>query len=480
MVATVSRRLAKATLVVAAAATLAACASVSPDGGMVPVVSRVSLELGKDTAKIVTPADALAAQGRVRSLLARPLTADGAVQIALLNNRGLQAEYNALGISEADYVEASLPPSPIVSLEHVAGSGDLDVERRLIADLLQLLTLPRRARIAETEFRAEQQKAISATFRTAAEARRAWIRAVAARETVGFLENARASAGAAAELTRKLGETGASTKLDQARSGALYAEVSTELAEARLEAAKEREALTRQLGLWGRDADFKLAGRLPGFPKLKPQADVEATALTRRVDIIADRLELDALAERYGLTEQTRAISMLEVTGIANRARSAEGEKANRQGFEVAVQIPIFDFGKARSARARETYMGAVNRLLEKAVNARSEAREAYQTWRGRHDIARSYQARVLPLRKTISEESLLRYNGMLVDAFELLTEARENVASNVAAIRAKRDFFIADVDFQAALIGGGAPASMTSAAVASASPASASAASPH
>ncbi|HVI28648.1 TolC family protein [Hansschlegelia sp.] len=459
---------------------LGACASASPDGGMTPVVSRISLELGKDTAKIVTPADAAVAQGRVRSLLSRPLTADGAVQITLLNNCGLQAEYNALGVSEAAYVEASLPPSPTVSLERVAGSGDLDVERRLVADLLGLLTLPKRTRVAETVFRAAQQRAIAATFGAASETRRAWIRAVAARETVGFLETARASAGAAAELTRKLGETGAATKLDQARAAALYAEVSTELAEARLEAAKEREALTRRLGLWGGDADYRLPGRLPALPKLKPQGDIEAAALTRRVDIIADRLELDALAQEYGLTEQTRAISMLELTGIANRSRSAEGGTADPKGFEVAVQIPIFDFGKARSAKARETYMGAVNRLLEKAVNARSEAREAYQTWRGRHDIARSYQARVLPLRKTISEESLLRYNGMLVDAFELLTNARENVASNVAAIRAKRDFFIADVDFQAALIGGGAPSAASSTAAASAPPTSASAASPH
>jgi outer membrane protein TolC len=475
-----SRRPARASLVAAAAAALAACASVSPDAGMAPVVSRVSLELGEGPAKIVTPADAAAARGRVRSLLSRPLTADGAVRIALINNRGLQAKYNALGVSEAAYVEASLPPSPVVSLERVAGSGDLDVERRLIADVLALLTLPQRAKVAETRFRAAQQRAVAATFGAAAEARRAWIRAVAARETAGFLETARSSAGVAAELSRKLGETGAATKLDQARAAALYAEVSTELAEARLEAEKTREALTRRLGLWGPDLDYTLPARLPALPRLKPQGDVEAAALTRRVDIIADRLELDALAQEYGLTEQTRAISMLEVTGIANRARSAEGEKATPKGFEVAVQIPIFDFGKAQSAKARETYMGTVNRLLEKAVNARSEAREAYQTWRGRHDIARSYQTRVLPLRKIITEESLLRYNGMLVDAFELLTEARETVASNVAAIRAKRDFLLADVDFQAALIGGGAPSAAPSAAVASAPSASASAASPH
>ncbi|MDR4305917.1 TolC family protein [Chelatococcus sambhunathii] len=452
-------RLLRAAAVVALSGALGACASFTRDGGMSPVASRVSLEIGATSAKIVTPADAAAVRSRVDRLLAKPLTADAAVQVALLNNRGLQAEYNALGVSEAQYVEASLPPSPTVSIERVVGSGDLDVERRLIADLLQLLTLPRRAKIAETEFRAARYKAISATFRTASEARRAYYRAVAARETAAFLETARASAGAAAELTKKLGETGAATKLSQARSGALYAEVATELAEARLETAKEREALTRQLGLWGRDLDYRLPARLPSFPRLKTQGDVEATAIRRRVDIIGDRLELDALAQSYGLTEQTRAISMLEVTGIANRSRSAEGEKANPKGFEVAVQIPIFDFGKASSARARETYMGAVNRLLEKAVNARSEAREAYATYRGRHEIARSYQTRVLPLRKVITEESQLQYNGMLVDAFELLTNARENVASNVAAIRARRDFFIADVDFQAALIGGGSAA---------------------
>jgi outer membrane protein TolC len=453
----------------ALAAALSACASPSKDGGMAQVASRVSLELGGDTAKIVTATDAAAVRTRVQALLAKPLTADAAVQIALLNNRGLQAEYNALGVSEADYVAASLPPSPSLSFERVAASGDLDVERRLVADLLQLLTLPKRRKIAETEFRAAQFRAIGTTFRAAAEARRAYVRAVAARETAAFLERARASADAAAELTAKLGETGAATKLTQARSAALYAEVATELAEARLEAAKAREALARRLGLWGRDLDYKLPASLPGFPRLKSQADVEAAALRRRVDLIADRLALDALAQEYGLTEQTRAISMLEITGIANRAKSADGDRANPKGFEVAVEIPIFDFGAARSAKARETYMGAVNRLLEKAVNARSEAREAYASYRARHDIARAYQTKVLPLRKIISEEAQLQYNGMLVDPFELLTNARETVAANVAAIRAKRDFFIAEIDFQAALIGGGEAAS--EAVIASAAP---------
>lgn len=101
--------------------------------------------------------------------------------------------------------------------------------------------------------------------------------------------------------------------------------------------------------------------------------------------------------------------------------------------------------------------MQAVNRLMEKAVNVRSEARGAYVTYRASYDIARQYQAKILPLRKTINEQALLEYNGMLMDVFELLTTERESIDSNVAAIAAQRDFFLADVDFQTAIIGGGA-----------------------
>ncbi|MFD1331851.1 TolC family protein, partial [Methylopila musalis] len=215
---------------------------------------------------------------------------------------------------------------------------------------------------------------------------------------------------------------------------------------------------------------------LPALPRLAAQGDVEAMALARRADLAADRLELDALAQSYGLTERTRAISLLEVTGVANRVRTAEGDKASPRGVEAAVEIPIFDFGAARSARAREVYMGAVNRLLESAVNARSEAREAYVTWRARRDIAVAYQARVLPLRKVVTDEALLRYNGMLADPTDLLTEARATVAARVAAIRARREALLAHVDLQAALTGGGASAAAPDSAAGLATPAPAAA----
>ncbi|GGB03929.1 hypothetical protein GCM10011491_35020 [Brucella endophytica] len=194
----------------AVSALLGGCASFTPDGGMGPVTGYVGTVIRKDTAKITSLADAAAIQAKVKSLLAKPLTADSAVQLALLNNRGLQAEYNALGISEAAFVEASLPPSPVIGVERLATGGSLEIERRLVGDILAILTLPKRSDIARTQFEAAQQKAIEATFRTAAQTRRAYYNAVAARQTASLLEQARVSADAdaAADLTRKLGETG--------------------------------------------------------------------------------------------------------------------------------------------------------------------------------------------------------------------------------------------------------------------------------
>ncbi len=450
----------------ALALSLTGCASFSPDGGMSTVSAYAGAELGKSVIKVSTLEDAAVAHASMITLLRTSLTADAAVQIALLNNRGLQAEYNALGISEAAFVAASLPPNPAVSISRAVVEGDLEFERRLVANILGLITLPARREIAEREFQAARYRAIEATFRLAANTRLSYYRAVAAQQRVTFLENARLSAEAAAELNRKLGETGAATKLNQARAGAFYAEVSNELALARLEVATQREALTRDLGLWGARMDYKLPRQLPNLPpRLQTAKQVEVEAIRKRVDLIAARIELDALARSLGLDDATRYVSAFELAGFANSERSKDGgeiEKEYTKGyeFELAVEIPIFDGGRTARRNSRETYMQAVNRFTEQAINIRSEARTAYLSYRASYDISRQYRNQILPLRNTINEQALLEYNGMLIDVFELLTTTRESIDSNIAAIDAKRDFFLAKVNFEHAIIGGGGNAS--------------------
>lgn len=459
--------------VLIATAFLGACAQFTPDGGMAPVASLVALEIDADTVKIATPADELGVSSRVADLLASPLTPDAAVQIALLNNRGLQAEYNALGIAEADYVAATLPPiNPSIAIERALTEWEFGIERSLAVGLIKMISWPKERAIARTRFEAAQFRAVEATFSTAAATRTAWFTAVAARQRVGFLKQARNTASLAAELTTKLGETGATTRVAQARASAFYAELSADLAKARLDADRAHEALVRQMGLWGSQVDFKLPSRLPKLPKLRSVAEVEQEAVRRRVDLIAARLELDATAKDLGLTEATRFVSLLELTatGTTELVRhDGEIEREEAGTLELHLSIPVWDLGETSRRRAVETYMQAVNRLVSLAINVRSEAREAYQAYRATHEITRQYQNRVIPLRRTIDEETLLEYNGMLVDVFNLLTSARESVASNEAAIAAKRDFFIAEVAFQSALIGGGSGAPSAESAGASA-----------
>ena len=443
----------------AAALMLSACQTFSPDGGMSVTTSLADRQLGKDAMAIRTADDAGIARTRIERLLKRALTADNAVQIALLNNRGLQAAYNELGIAEANMVAESLPPNPRLSISRIASAADVEIERRLVADILALATLPARAEVAQDRFRQAQLRAAGETARIAAAARRAYYRAVASQQLTGLLVEAQSSAATAAKLATRLGESGALNKLNQAREQVFYAETTAQLAGARQRASSDREQLTRVMGLWGDDLAFKLPANLPALPsRVRALPAIERDAIDHRVDVQIARIEVEALAKSLGLTQATRFVNVLEVGGIAKTTRSADRTTDRPRGVEVELQVPLFDFGETRLREAEQTYMQAINRLAEKAVNVRSEARDSYRSYRSSHEIASHYQREVLPLRKIISDEMMLRYGAMQIDVFPLLAEQRQRIGSSVAAIEAQRNFWLASTDLSAAIIGGGAP----------------------
>lgn len=449
---------------IALAALLQACAQFSPDGGMADVARGVKQETGKEVVKFSTEAEIRRAKERVAALLAEPLSADSAAQVALLNNRTLQAAYNDLGISEAAYVQASLPPNPALSLMRVAGTGVINFELRLIEEIIGLLTLPRRTAIAAAEFERAQYRAVETTLRLAVDARRAYFRAIASQQQVGFLEQGRAAADIASRLQARLAETGGGDQLDQAELVAFAAELAARVAQAKLQARRDREALVRLMGLSGADLAFALPAELPALPGTPDaMAEAETEAIRRRVDLRIAHREVEAMAKSLTLAQTTRYVSMLQLAGIFNNESANPLTNANtdiaRGGLQIDLQIPIFDTGEARERAARETYMRAVNRLAAKAVDARSEARLAYEVYRGSYDIARSWRDRVLPLRGVVSREIMLRYSsgtlageGLKVDLFKYLADTRVRISANAAALDARRDFLIADVDLQAAL----------------------------
>jgi len=145
--------------------------------------------------------------------------------------------------------------------------------------------------------------------------------------------------------------------------------------------------------------------------------------------------------------------------GYVNKSQTGE---QRQNGYEIQLELPLFDFGSTRTVRAEAVYLQSVNRTAEIAVNARSEVRESYSAYRTAYDIAKHYRDEVVPLKKRISDETLLRYNGMLLGVFELLADSREQVLSVTAYVEALRDYWIADTNLQSALTGRSpAPSSM-------------------
>ena len=430
---------------------LAGCATFSPDGGIDNVQALARERIGKDAELPRRDADPAAAADATRALLRQPLTVETAVRIALLNNADMKAKLAELGISEADVVQAGRIPNPGFVFSNKRNSEVVTIERTVTVSLMALLTMPLAQEVAGRQYETMQLQTAAEVVSLAGRTRRAWYSAIAAQESVKYFEQVKLAAEAAAELATRMAAIGNFNKLAQMREQVFYADATSQLAKARLAVVVERERLTRLLGLSGADLDYRLPERLPDLPAstIEP-ADAERTALARRLDVAIAKRNIDAMAANLGLTKATRFIDVVEV-GYTNE--SSTGEK-RQNGYEIGIEIPLFDWGDAKLARAEATYMQSVHRLQSAALAAQSEVRASYQTYRTNYDLARHYRDEVVPLRKRIADENVLRYNGMLIGVFELLADAREQIASVNAYIDALRDFWIAETDLQLALSG--------------------------
>jgi outer membrane protein TolC len=430
---------------------LAGCASFSQDGGFAVVEQAAEQQLDKQLSWSKTSEQRAVVAERVAELLAKPLSADAAVQVALLNNPGLQASFDQLGISEAERVQAGRIPNPGFSFGRLEQGSEVEYERGLHVNLARLIAMPLTSGMEAKRFEQVQRQTSQAVFELASQTRKAWYRAVAAEESLGFMRQVMASAEIGAELARRLAAVGNYSKLQQAQEQSFYAEAGLGLIRAEQARLQSREQLTRLLGLWGEQIAYRLPERLPELPATAEQLpDVERQAMSQRLDIQAMRLEAERLASNLGLSKTTRFINVLELGAVSNKSN----EEPTQRGYEISVELPLFDWSGARVAKAEAQYRQMLNRAAETAINARSQVREAYLGYQSAHDIARHYRDEVLPLRARIAEENVLRYNGMFISTFELLADARKQILAVDGYLQAQRDFWIAKADLDMAMRG--------------------------
>ncbi|EWS56675.1 Outer membrane efflux protein [Methylibium sp. T29] len=252
---------------VLASLALAGCASFSPDGGFDTVEQVAQERLGKDVVWARTAENQNRIDTRVAELLTRPLTVDDAVQVALLNNKGLQARFFELGIGEAELVQASRLPNPGISFGRLKRGDEIELERGYHLNLARLLAMPLVRQVEERRFAQTRGVVTLQLLSLASEARKAYFNAVAAEETVRYRRQVQQAAEAGAELARRMAEVGNFNKLQRLREQGFYADATLGMARAEHAALASRERLTRLMGLWGPQTRFQLPERLPDLPE---------------------------------------------------------------------------------------------------------------------------------------------------------------------------------------------------------------------
>lgn len=437
-------------------AVLTGCASVSLDQS----ITRVNDEAGSFTGGQLTLASTQDERDQraqaAQNLLAQPLGQKEAVQLALVNSPSLQAMLAQGWADSAGAAQVGRIANPVFSFERMTAGPELELARALSFGLLDLLTLPSRYGVANRLIERSQLRLTSDVVDQVTQVRQAWVRAVVAQQSLNYAKQVYASTEAGAELAKRMQAVGNFNRITRAREQAFYADAATRLSTAQHQVISSREELVRLLGLdEGQAQALKLPERLPDLPKqpLDPQ-QVGSQATRARLDIRLAQATLGAAAQAQGLS-MVSSFTDIELTGRRNTTfDNAEDTRSTARGWEIAVRLPIFDWGGMQRSAMNARTLAAANQLEATVRSAGSNLRESYSAYRTAYDVARHYRDEVVPLRKVISEENQLRYNGMLISTFELLADARDQVGAVAAAMDAQQQFWLADAALQASVIG--------------------------
>ena len=447
-------RLAAILLAVAAGA---GCASVSPERGHDQVSAVVSERSGYKSRWEKGPPDDAQIADWVRKVAAAGLTRDRAVEIALVNNPSLQATYEELGVSQADMVQAGLLKNPAFGLDlgFRLNNGETDEVRvSLVQDFLDLIVLPSRKQIAREEFEAATLNVANRALEVAAETEKAFIAAQADVELVAFRRTVVEGASAAADLSARQLEAGNVSELDRATEAASYQQAKLELAREEIDLLEAREKVNRLLGLWGGTTEWRFADELPPMPRADPKLDhLESFAMSRRLDVAVAKRRAALLAKAVDLARSTRLIGRLDV-GV-DMHQDPNGPLL--LGPNLVIELPIFDQRQAVIARLEAQRREMERRLQEVAIDARSEVRLASLRLDTGRQMVSHYREVLVPLRKTVTEQALLHYNGMFISAFQLLAVKESEVDAHRGYLESLRDYWIARAELARAL-GGSLP----------------------
>lgn len=389
------------------------------------------------------------AESYVHAQLKRPLTANAAVQIALLNNHELQATYEEIGLAQADLIEAGLLKNPLFDFQRRWPGQALEAD--VLGEFIDLLFLPLRKRMAAAQLEAVKLRVGAEILKTIAEVRVAFYENQGNQQLSDLAGSVAGATAASAEAALQLHDAGNTRSVDLANEQALNVQAKMDFAKMQSGGIESREKLTRLLGLWGADTEWKVAPRLPDPPRTEIRANgLESRAVVQRLDLAALKQETLTEARRLGVARFDAISQGFELGGHYER----ETDGTASAGPSIVVPIPFFNFGQGAKARSEAKVRQSQQRYLALAVQIRSEVRSA----RDRMLLARQrveyVQSTAMPLRRRVVEESQLQYNAMQVSLFDLLRAKQEEVNAGRDYVEALRDYWIARAELEKAVGG--------------------------
>jgi cobalt-zinc-cadmium efflux system outer membrane protein len=432
---------------------LAGCAGVPGDAGFSDVQAVASARLGgREVRWARGTGDDRSAREAVARLLEAPLTEASAVQVALFNNRRLQGDFEALGLAEADLVQAGLLDNPSFSAEILVGNGAVSPSFAVVQNVFGLLTRSAQRTLAASGVERAQHEVGTKILDLAAEVRTTYYKLVADEQAAELFRQIVGATEAAAELAQRQLQAGNLSRRDQAVQQAQYAQAALELARTETRIASDREALNRLLGLWGDQVAWNLPDRLPEIPAAKPALDgLESLAIERRLDLAGARQDLQTATWALELGQQLRWLSVL---GLGVRFERDPDSGKWLKGPIIEVTLPIFDQGQARIAALEARRRRSETALVALAVDVRAEVRDAGARMLAAQNAASFYQATLLPLQQQIVDENQRLYNGMLIGVYDLLRSRQEQIGTARDYIGALRDYWVARSELEKALAG--------------------------
>jgi cobalt-zinc-cadmium efflux system outer membrane protein len=394
----------------------------------------------------------------VRLLLRKPLTVESAVQIALFNNRSLQATFEGIGLSAADLIEAATIPNPKIDLSvrfpDKPPSGTY-IDYSAALDFLSIVMIPLKKRVAKDQLETSALRVADEILELVSQVKEAFYSLQASQQLLKRLQLIVDTNAASLDLAQRQHEAGNITDLALVQQQASYSRSRLDVATAEVEIRRNREKLNRLLGLWGPDTDWQIVGELPEVPSSEvPMKSLERLAISQRLDLQADYLLFTSEAKNLGLTIAFRLLGALDFGVESERETDAQ----TRTGPTFAIELPIFNQGQARINRGEAALRQAEDKFEALAVDVRSQIRELRDELTSKREIARFYRDELVPDQRRILNESLLNYNAMEIGNFELFTTKAEEVRTEREYIEAVRDYWITRVELERAVGGNLSP----------------------